>query len=261
MTTTTPPGRYDGRVAFVTGAANGIGRATALRLHAEGASVVIADHEPAVAAEVAARGGDRMLAVPCDVTDRASVDAAMGEAIAAFGGLDLLVTAAGGTHAHPGPEELDDATWFELFDLNLVGTVRCIRAAHPHLIARGGGAIVLIGSVNGLAAFGEEPYSVAKGGLPILARNLATRWGPDRIRTNVIAPGTVRTRVWDAQPEQLDALRRLYPLGRVGEPDDIAAAVAFLGSDDASWITGVTLPVDGGVLAGPAQALRIPPTA
>ena len=108
-----------------------------------------------------------------------------------------------------------------------------------------------------MAAFGEEAYSSAKAGLGLLTRNLAVKLGPAGIRVNAVAPGTVRTRVWDGQDGGADRLRPLYPLGRVGEPSDIAAAVAFLASDDASWITGVTLPVDGGVLAGPAQLMPL----
>jgi NAD(P)-dependent dehydrogenase (short-subunit alcohol dehydrogenase family) len=119
----------------------------------------------------------------------------------------------------------------------------------------------MTGSVNGLAAFGNVGYSLAKAALPNLARNLAVEYsagrvGADRrpVRFNVVAPGSVRTRVWDTQDP--DALVPLYPLGRLGEPADVAAAVAFLASDDAAWVTGVTLPVEGGILAGPALAFQ-----
>ena len=115
-----------------------------------------------------------------------------------------------------------------------------------------------IGSVNGLAAFGSHPYSAAKGGLEILTKNLAAEYGRRGLRFNLVAPGTIRTRVWDDQPGALDRLTKLYPLGRVGEPDDIAAAVAFLASDDAAWITGTTLPVEGGILTGPMGLLADP---
>jgi NAD(P)-dependent dehydrogenase (short-subunit alcohol dehydrogenase family) len=116
----------------------------------------------------------------------------------------------------------------------------------------------MISSVNGLSAFGEEPYAAAKAGLTILAKNLAARYGPEGIRFNVVAPGTIRTRVWDDQPGALDRIVRMYPLGRIGEPEDIAAAVAFLASADASWITGITLPVDGGILTGPFHQFKNP---
>ncbi|GAA1724803.1 SDR family NAD(P)-dependent oxidoreductase [Isoptericola hypogeus] len=252
--------RFAGRVAFVTGAAHGIGAAAARRLHAEGATVVLADVDTAAADGVARSLGDasgdggRALAVACDITDAASVDAAVGAAAGRFGRLDALVNVAGGARPHPGLlDGMTDDDWAGTVDLNLAGPVRCVRAAAPHL-ARQGGAIVLVGSVNGLQSFGDEAYSAAKAGLSSLAQNLAVRLGPSGVRVNVVAPGTIRTRVWDTQGGP-DRLAPLYPLGRVGEPEDIAAAIAYLASDDAAWVTGVTLPVDGGVLAGPLARL------
>ncbi|MFE5342264.1 SDR family NAD(P)-dependent oxidoreductase [Isoptericola sp. NPDC056578] len=246
--------RFAGRVALVTGAAHGIGAAVVRRLSAEGATVVLADVDTAAAEETAvALGPDargRTLVVPCDLTDPASVDAAAAAAVARWGRLDALVNVAGG--ALPHADQLDggtDADWAATVDLNLAGPARVVRAAAPHL-TRPGGAVVLVGSVNGLAAFGGDAYSAAKAGLGVLAKNLAVRLGPDGVRVNVVAPATVRTRVWDDQGGP-DRLAPMYPLGRVGEPEDVAAAVAFLASDDAAWVTGVTLPVDGGVLAGP----------
>ncbi|MFC7876549.1 SDR family NAD(P)-dependent oxidoreductase [Isoptericola sp. NPDC057391] len=246
--------RFAGRVALVTGAAHGIGAAVVRRLAAEGASVVLADVDTAAAEQTAAALGPEALVVPCDLTDRASVEAAVDAAVSRFGRLDAVVNVAGGALGHP--DQLDggtDADWAATVDLNLTGPARVVRAAAPHL-TRPGGAVVLVGSVNGLAAFGGDAYSAAKAGLGVLAKNLAVRLGPDGVRVNVVAPGTVRTRVWDDQGGP-DRLAPMYPLGRVGEPADIAAAVAFLASDDAAWITGVTLPVEGGVLAGPLAAL------
>lgn len=251
-----PRGRLQDSIVLVTGGANGIGRATVERLYAEGARVVVADVEVDRARELADVDPDRLLAVPCDVTDRASVDAAVAAAVGRFAGLDALVTVAGGSMAQPDFLDLPDETWHQLLDLNLTGTMRCVRAAAPHLFeSRRGPAIVLVSSVNGLAAFGDEAYSAAKGALPNLVRNLAVRFGPRGVRVNVVAPGTIRTRVWDDQPGSLASLERAYPLGRVGKPAEVAAAIAFLCSADASWVTGVTLPVDGGVLAGPAFVL------
>lgn len=244
-------GRFDDQVAFVTGAAHGIGAATARRLHAEGATVAIADHDREAAEQTAAELGERALAVTCDVHDRQSVDAAMAATLEAYGRLDQLVAVAGGSAPMPDFAEQSDELWTDLIDLNLTGVMRCIRAALPHLHRSDRPAVVMVSSVNGLAAFGEESYGAAKAGLSNLAKNLAVRYGPHQIRFNVVAPGTVRTRVWDHQPGSLERLKRFYPLGRVGEPDDIAAAVAFLASVDAAWITGITLPVDGGALAGP----------
>lgn len=242
--------RYGDRVALVTGAGHGIGAAVARRLHDEGAAVVLGELDTGAAEAVAAElDPARALVVACDVTDPDQVDAAVAATEERFGRLDLLVSVAGGSFAVDSvPGGATDESWQRSLDLNLAGPMRCVRAASP-LLRRNGGAIVLTGSVNGLSAFGDEAYSAAKAGLGIIAKNLARELGPDQVRVNVVAPGTVRTRVWDHQ-DGPDRFARLYPLGRVGEPEDIAAAIAFLGSDDASWITGVTLPVDGGITAG-----------
>ncbi|NEE04441.1 SDR family oxidoreductase [Phytoactinopolyspora halotolerans] len=266
--------RFVGRVAFVTGAAHGIGRAVVERLHAEGAAVALADVDveaaETAAREVAASGGDvggdsSVQVVACDVTETSSVHTAVAAVLERFGRLDVLVNNAGGSFAAEF-EDLDDEDWRRIVDLNLQGAVRCIQAALPHLLASPvGGSIVSVGSVNGLAAVGDIAYSTAKAGLENLTRNLAVRYGrrtlrhsgsdARSVRVNMVAPGTIRTRVWtdmgEARLDQVERIRRLYPLDRVGEPDDVAAAVAFLASDDASWITGVTLPVDGGLLTGP----------
>jgi meso-butanediol dehydrogenase / (S,S)-butanediol dehydrogenase / diacetyl reductase len=256
-------GRFEGRVALVCGAAHGIGKAIGTRLHAEGADVVLADLD-LDAVETAASNLDGALPVPCDVTDDASVAAAVGTCAGHFGGLDVLVCNVGiATGEDFG--EIDHAAWSGQFEPTLHGTVRCIQAAVPHLLSsRHGGSVVMTGSVNGLAAFGNVVYSMAKAGLGSLAANLSVRYGASRIDTeqrpvrfNVVAPGTVRTRVWEQQEQDPDLLAPAYPLGRIGEPSDVAGAVAFLASDDASWITGVVLPVDGGVLCGPAQLLRL----
>ncbi|GGL13585.1 SDR family NAD(P)-dependent oxidoreductase [Mangrovihabitans endophyticus] len=116
-----------------------------------------------------------------------------------------------------------------------------------------------ISSVNGISAFGNVEYAAAKAGQITMSQNYAARYGPLGVRFNVVAPGTVRTPNWDSQPGTLEKLTTMYPLGRVGEPEDIAAAVAFLGSGDAAWITGHTLPVEGGVLTGPDPASLTPP--
>jgi len=245
-------GRFGGRVALVTGGAHGIGAAAVRRLHAEGAIVVVADLDGDAAQRAVddlPAAGPAATAVACDITDTASVEATVAATLDRHGRLDVLVGVAGGTGVHPGLlDGMDDATWAAGVDLNLAGPARCVRAAAPHLPR--GGAIVLVGSVNGLQAFGDEDYSAAKAGLVSLAQNLAVRLGSRGVRINVVAPGTVRTRSWDQRSDP-DRLAALYPLGRIGEPEDVAAAIAFLASDDAAWVTGVTLPVDGGVLAGP----------
>jgi NAD(P)-dependent dehydrogenase (short-subunit alcohol dehydrogenase family) len=250
--------RFDDRVAVVSGGANGIGWATVERLLDEGARVAVLDREPDAAASQlekrAARDAstpERTAVLECDVTDPASVDDAVAAVLDRFGRIDVVASVAGGDNAVD--DGLDEEHWNAIVSLNLHGPVRLIRACREALIASKG-SIVMVGSVNGVAAYGEPAYAAAKAGLTLLAKNLAVELGPAGVRINVVAPGTVRTRVWDHQGGP-DALAPLYPLGRVGEPADIAAAIAFLASDDASWITGVTLPVDGGSLAGPLATM------
>ena len=250
--TTAIPDRFSGSVVFVTGAGHGIGRATARRFLAEGARVVLADVDLGAAQQVARdHDPDYALAVECDQTSTASVADAVHRAGQWASHLDVLANVAGGAVPHPPIEEMGDAEWAYELDLNLTGVMRCIRAAVPRM--RTGGAIVSVSSINALAAFGSEPYSAAKAGLSALTRNLAVELAPRQIRVNVVAPGTVRTRVWDGQPGGADRNNPLIPLGRPGEPEDIAAAITFLASGDAAWITGITMPVDGGMLTGPQQ--------
>jgi meso-butanediol dehydrogenase / (S,S)-butanediol dehydrogenase / diacetyl reductase len=244
-------GRFQGAIALVTGAGHGIGLACAGRLVAEGARVAVTDLDADAARRVAeslpASAGPVALAM--DVTDRASVDTAVARAAAELGGLDVVVNAAGGDTLHGVFEDTGDEVWSAMLELNLVGVVRVCRATIPYLRrSTQSPAIVLVGSINGQVALGSEPYSSAKAGLTSLTANLALHLGPDGVRVNAVAPGTIRTRVWETQEGGADRMLPLYPLGRVGEPDDVAAAVAFLASADAAWITGHVLPVDGGLL-------------
>ena len=247
--------RFENQVAFVTGAAHGIGRATVLRLVAEGAAVGAADVDADGVASVVAEADGAVLALDCDITDTASVDAAVAATVERFGRLDVLANVAGHNlggldGAEPGEEQ-----WGRQYDFTFTGAVRCIQASLPHLI-ESRGSVVLVGSISGEVALGTAPYAAAKAAVASLVRNLAADHGPRGVRFNVVAPGTVATDRFLGKEKLLDELKAIYPLGRVGRPEDIAAAIAFLGSDDASWITGVTLPVEGGLTTGPGHLLE-----
>jgi NAD(P)-dependent dehydrogenase (short-subunit alcohol dehydrogenase family) len=245
--------RFAGHGVLATGAARGIGAAVARRLAEEGGQVLVTDQDLPEAERTAAalrQQGLAAEALACDIADRASVEAAVAHAVAAFGSLDVLVNCA--AHCTPDVplfEDDPDEAWALDLDVTLTGAYRCCRAALPHLAASGRGAIVSIGSVNGLQDFGNHAYSAAKAGLGSLTRTLAGHAAPRGVRVNLVVPGTVRTSAWEGRDDELAALRPFYPLGRVGEPEDIAAAVAFLASRDAAWITGTTLVVDGGLTA------------
>ncbi len=230
--------RFAGKTALVTGAGSGIGAATARRLAAEGAHVLVTDIDEEAARTVAA---SLPHAMPhrLDITDRTAIDALFADLPA----LHVLVN-----NAFVPFVDDPDENWRRQLDGTLLGAVHCSRAALPHLTATAG-AIVTIGSVNAEADFGDHAYSAAKAALGSFTRTLAGEAAPHGVRVNQINPGTVATPAWSGRDRALTALgARAYPLRRVGTPDDIAAAVAFLASPDAAWITATTLRVDGGLL-------------
>ena len=254
--------RLPNTIALVTGGGSGIGRAICLRFAREGANLVIADRygerAEAVAGEVVGAGGEA-LAVQADVRDRAAVGAMVEAADARYGRVDVLVNNAG-LSTGGDPLELDEPTWDLNFDVVLKGAFFCAQAVLPGMLDRRRGVILNIASVNGLTGIGEEPYSAAKAGMVNLTQNLAVRYGDRGVRVVCIAPGTIRTPIWGERvardPQVFEKLAAWYPLSRVGEPEDIANAALFLCSDEAAWITGVTLPVDGGLLAGSYKMSR-----
>jgi NAD(P)-dependent dehydrogenase (short-subunit alcohol dehydrogenase family) len=247
----------DERVAFVTGGAGGIGRATCVAFHEAGYRVALTDLEEDASARAAAEvdtSGERVAGIPCDVTSTDSINAAVADALARFGRLDALVNVAG--VVGPGPsEELSDESWDRLLSIHLGGTFRCSRAAFPALSATGSGSIVSISSIAGRTGFSiRASYCAAKAGIEGLTRALAVEWAKRGVRVNAVAPGHVRTPMLDhslaigsVTPEVVEARTNRIPLGRYAQPEEIAAAVLFLSSPAASYITGEVLCVDGAI--------------
>jgi NAD(P)-dependent dehydrogenase (short-subunit alcohol dehydrogenase family) len=248
--------RFQDRVVIVTGSGSGIGKVMANRFAAEGASVVVVDWKEDLADEVAdeIRGiGGTVIPVTGDVSLREDVERLTAVVNDSFGRVDVLVNNAA---IADGDDILlmDEPTWNRDVDVVLKGPFLCIKAVLPGMIERRRGVIVNIVSVNAFGALGNEAYSAAKAGVVNLTKGVAVRYGRFGIRCTAIAPGTIRTPIWqervDRDPEVFRRLLKWYPLGRVGEPEDIANAALFLASDDASWITGSVLTVDGGLTAG-----------
>ena len=245
--------RMRDKTAVVTGAGSGLGRATALRLAAEGARVTCVDragdHAEATAKAIAAAGGES-LALQADVTDDGACARMVEATLARFGVLTTLVSSAGVSSAAgdtPPPEE-----WRRVVDVNLGGTWLPARAARAALAASGHGTITNLASIYGVVGGSMSPaYAASKGGVANLTRQLALQWAP-AIRVNCVCPGHVETALTAtvmADPAWRARMITRYPLGRFGHVDDVAAAILYLASDEASFVTGVALPVDGGYTA------------
>ena len=252
--------RLAGRNAIVTGAASGIGRETALRFAEEGAAVVCADLNAEGAAAVAASivaNGAVAAAVSVDITNEREVARLAEEALAALGRIDVLVNNAGVTILG-GVAELAEADWQREIDINLSGAYRVSKAFWPHFAESGGGAILSTASIAGVVAVRQDAaYVASKAGLIMLTRCMALDGAPLGIRANCICPGFVDTPMFEGylaeQPDPAASLAgaaNRTPLGRIGAPRDIADGFVYLASDDARWITGTSLVIDGGLTIG-----------
>jgi 3-oxoacyl-[acyl-carrier protein] reductase len=246
--------RFAGRVAVVTGSARGIGAATARRFADEGASVAVLDlDEDAAAATASGLEAQRAIGVACDVADSSSVDSAVSRIVDELGKIDVLVNNAGVTRDNLLFKMTED-DWDTVMNVHLRGSFLMSRAVQKHMVAAKFGKIVNLSSVSALGNRGQANYSAAKMGLQGFTRTLALELGPFGINVNAIAPGFIVTEMTDAtarrvgvEPEEYrKAAAERTPVRRVGYPADIAAAAAFLCSDEASFITGQTLYVDGG---------------
>jgi 3-oxoacyl-[acyl-carrier protein] reductase len=242
---------FEGKTALVTGGAKGIGAATATLLAREGATVVVADFDEAVAQETATSIGGH--AVRCDVTKREDVDAAVDAAVSHGGSLDILVTCAGIIRDNM-LFKMSDEDWDAVIDTHLKGTFYAVRAAQAQMVEQKSGKIVLISSTSALGNRGQTNYSTAKAGLQGMTKTLAIELGPFNVNVNCVAPGFIATAMTQQTAERMgvpfeqfmEAVSAQVPLRRVGQPEDVAGTIGFLCSEDASYVSGQVIYVAGG---------------
>ncbi|USB33141.1 glucose 1-dehydrogenase [Paenibacillus sp. YPG26] len=252
---------FQGKVAVITGGGSGMGKAAAIELVKLGANVVINGRREQVLLAAAAEidpSGEHVLAVAGDIRHLDTSKSIAEEAVKRFGGIDILISSTGIFKPTPFLAHTEE-DFYSYTDTIVKGTFFAAQAVIPEMIKRGGGAIVSVGSMWAEQAIGATPssaYSAAMAGRHALTRNLAIEFAKDQIRVNTVAPAVVETPVYESfVPEDqlrtvLDSFNAFHPLGRIGQPRDMVSAILFLASDEASWITGTILPVDGGVLAG-----------
>jgi NAD(P)-dependent dehydrogenase (short-subunit alcohol dehydrogenase family) len=248
--------RLKNKIAIVTGAGSGIGRACALALVGEGAYVVLVGRRKHRVEEVAAEAGGSVLALAADVSKNAEVEHVIERTLTAFGKVNVLVNNAG--ILHPGTaEQVTEDQWDETFNVNVRGLWLLSRAVLPHMRQVGGGSIINIASVLGInGARNRAVYAASKGAVVLLTKCMAIDHGHENIRVNAVCPSFVETELTAGYLNKVsdpDAVRRerigVHPIGRLGQPEDMAGLTVFLASDESSWVTGAAFPVDGGYLA------------
>jgi len=249
--------RLEGKSAIVTGSATGIGRATAVLFAKEGARVVVSDIDEAGGLQVATRinaEGGQAIFVKADVSEVAEVERLIEAAVGAYGRLDVLVNNAAVYLGDGGLLSVPSETWDKIIAVNLKGTYLCCKFAVARMIESGGGSIVNLSSVNALMGLSLTAYTASKGGVQALTRLLAVEFAPKGIRVNSICPGTIMTEnsiaIYNERQGLEERVRTMYPLGRLGAPVDIAECAVYLASDASSFVTGASLVVDGGLMAG-----------
>jgi 3-oxoacyl-[acyl-carrier protein] reductase len=246
--------RLKDKVAIVTGAASGFGAEIARQFAAEGAMVAVADINEAGAKDVAGQIGERARAVKCDVTQRADIDALVAATRAAFGGrIDIVVNNAGWTHRNQPLLDVDEAAFDKVYAINVKSIFHMVHAVVPLMRQQQGGVILNVGSTAGIRPRpGLTWYNSSKGAVNLMSKSLAVELGPDQIRVNAICPVMGVTGLLESfmgMPDTPDNRKKFLatiPMGRLSQPIDIARAAVYLASDDASFITGVEFPVDGG---------------
>ncbi len=248
--------RVRNKIALITGAGSGVGRATALLFAREGASVVLIGRRlsPLVRlSQEITKSKGIAFPIPGDITDPESVNQIVGSVIKRFKRVDILINNAGIAGKAVQVHETTDEMWNELLDVNLTGAFRMIRAVLPHFIEKGKGVIVNVSSIAGLVGMNHmAAYSVAKGGMIALTRCVAVEYGHLGIRCNCICPGTIETKMtrdYLSYPGRYQGISSLYPMKRIANPEEIAQGILYLASDESSFVTGTVLTIDGGYTA------------
>lgn len=253
-------GSLEGRVAMVTGAGAGLGLAIAEELARAGAAIAVAELDAGAGSRAAAALaglGVEARAYPTDVSRREQVDAAVAAAIRELGRIDILVNNAGVSHVGPHTQDVTDEDWHDSIAVMQTGVFYCLRAAGRHMLDRGSGSVVNVSSIRGFSPNpGRLAYCAAKAAVIMMTRVAAGEWAPRGVRVNAICPGPLRTAMWEADVARgaIDERRFLdaIPTGRLGDPAEVGKLVAYLCSDEAAYVTGSVLTIDGGLTVIPS---------